>query len=86
MMDKKYFKVRLEFDQAMILAKNHSEDIDYYPETDIFDKYSASGKYRQCFLGNAPKVLASLKENLVAKHDPKIAQRFLRTLFDNAVL
>jgi N-acetylglucosaminyldiphosphoundecaprenol N-acetyl-beta-D-mannosaminyltransferase len=65
---------------AKILARIHHEDIDCYPGTDIFDKYTALGKYRQFFLGNTPEVLASLKENLTAKRDPKIADMRFETL------
>ena len=64
---------------AKILARIHHEDIDCYPGTDIFDIYTARGKYRQFFLGNTPEVLASLKENLVAKRDPKIADMQFET-------
>ncbi len=65
---------------AKILAWLHHEDIDCYPGTDIFDIYTGLGKYRQFFLGNTPEVLASLKENLVAKRDPKIADMRFETL------
>lgn len=65
---------------AKILARIHHEDIDCYPGTDIFDIYTARGKYRQFFLGNTPEVLASLKENLVSKRDPKIADMQFESL------
>lgn len=65
---------------AKILARLHHEDIDCYPGTGIFDKYTAMGKFRQFFLGNTPEVLASLKENLSTKRDPKIASMRFETL------
>lgn len=64
---------------AWLLGKIHKKKLKSYIGADLFKIYVNKCKYKQCFLGNTPEVLDSLKANL-AKIDPKISSMSFESL------